>query len=375
MTRLFEIRLPEGDIPGFDITSGRWENGARRYDPATWLSQGYDGVRFIGAGPGRTRIIPAPGIWKNITIDQHPGVTRLEGVSVHGRGLAAIYAGPIRRGRVKGFTLELEDFELIAEEPTAADPGRVAWGAFTYQCNLVIRNGVVWWGPAREHAFYQHGYADGRGGLFDGIDFRECAAECIKARFDPREIEWAGPLAALRVSDCRFFDWYRPHSSRGGAGITAQGLGGHLAIEGNEFWAPASSTRCVMVDDGLNTGAPRFYSATNGAPGTGFATGHVVIRRNLFVAGPGTENLSPVIRVGNLADGDHSVCQSLALEENAVYGRRLQVQLSDIPALRVRGNNSPAARAYAAMRGVDVSQEALVPTRDRAIPLSAYNVG
>lgn len=157
-----------------------------------------------------------------------------------------------------------------------------------------------------------------------------------------------------------------------------QGAGCDVLIERNEFWAPpdASHTRCIMVDDNPNGGIPAFYSATDGKVGVGFATGNIVIRRNVFRAGPGSENYSPCIRVGNLMPGAHNVCYSLTIEDNAAYGRNIQLQLvrSDIPSLTVRRNNTPAARDYAQALGVDTTHEAVVTTRDAAIPLSRYEV-
>lgn len=371
MGKEYLIRLSEGDHLGFDI-GGRWENGDRRYDPALWLSQGYTGVRFVGAGKGKTHIRPGPGVWTTIGIDQHKGTVAFERLSIHGHGRSAIQAGRDNKaGVTRGFTVTLEDFELVAEEATPTY-GRVAWGLFTYQANVVARDGDIWWGPAREHPFYAHGFAGPRGGLYERLRFHEVAAECIKVRPDPEETLWAGKGVKVTVQDCQFKDWYRPWSSRGGGGIVLQGCAADVAILRNEFWAPpdSSHTRCVMVDDG----GGKFFDKYTGRAGQGYAAGHIYIWRNVFRAGPGTVNLSPVIRVGNLAAGQHKVCRSLSIVENAVYGQNLQVQLGSIPALDVRDNNTERARDYANALGVDVAHEAGVPTRDRVIPLSQYNV-
>jgi hypothetical protein len=375
MSNLYEIKLPEGDVLGFDI-GGRWENGTRQYDPRVWLSQGYAGVRFIGAGKGKTHIRPSSGVWTTIGIDQHDGIVRFESLSLHGHGRAAIQAGRDNKAGVKKkFKLELADFELIAEE-NSPTYGRVAWGIFSYQCNIDARDGDIWWGPAREHAFYGHAYAGPGGGRYERLRFHECAAECIKGRFDPIETLWAGPKVTLAVIDCTFKDWYRPWSSRGGGGVVLQGVGCDVLIQGNEFWAPpdASHTRCIMVDDDPNHGIAAFYDVNTGQVGKGFATGNIVIRRNLFRAGPGTVNLTPCIRVGNLFAGTHKVAKSLLIEQNAVYGQNLQLQLSNIPSLTVRENNTPQAKEYAQALGVDVTFEAGIPTHDAVIPLSKYIV-
>lgn len=376
--RFYEIRLPEGDVAGFDI-GVRGQNGTRFYDPATWLSKGFDGVRFIGAGRGRTRIIPAPGVWINSFVGQHPGIVRYESVSIHGRGQTAIQAGYEHPARIfKKFRVELTDFELIADEPVPGtyNGGRVGWGVFTTQCNVHASDGDVYWREGREHPFYLHHQAGSSGAIFKGLRFHECQGECIKNRYDTDEALWAGKQAKLVVSGCRFNWEVKPWSARGSAAITMQGAGCDALIENNEFWAGPgpSNTRAIMLDDNLNDGAAQFYDPETGAVGRGHANGHVLVRRNVFSTGPGTENYTPVVRVGNLAPGLHKTCQSFTFEQNAVYGRFTQLQLvaKDIPTLVVRDNNSARARDHAQAIGVDVTHETVVTTAARPVPLSEY---
>lgn len=377
-TTLHEIRLPAGDQPGFDV-GVRGQNGSRFYDPTTWLSKGYAGVRFVGAGRGKTRLIPAPGVWINSRVGQHPGVVLYESMSIHGRGQTAIQAGQEHPPRIfRKFRTELADFELIADEPRPGtyNGGRVGWGLFTTQCNVRVEDGDVFWNAAREHPFYLHHQAGPAGATFKGVRFHESPGECIKNRYDTDEALWAGKGAKLIVTGCRFNWRVEPWSSRGAAGITMQGAGCNAWIESNEFWASTgpSNTRALMLDDNYNDGAPQFYDPVTGAVGRGHANGHILVRRNVFSAGPGTENLTPVVRVGNLAPGAHRICRSFTFEQNAVYGRNLQVQLVNVPGLTVRDNNTPAAYDHARAIGVDVTHEAGIPTRERVVPLSQYAV-
>jgi len=376
--KLYEIRLPAGDVPGFDVAV-RGQNGARYYDPAFWLAQGFDGVRFVGAGRGVTRLVPAPGVWINSFVGQHPGTVRYESMSIHGRGQTAIQAGVEHPARVvRKFRVELVDFELIADSPTpgAYNGGRVGWGLFTTQANVLAEDGDIYWNAGREHPFYLHHQAGFAGATFRRLRFHESPGECIKNRYDTDEALWAGKQAKLIVTGCRFNWRVEPWSSRGAAGITMQGAGCDALIENNEFWASPgpSNTRAIMLDDNYNDGAAQFYDPETGRVGVGHANGHVLVRRNVFSAGPGTENLTPVVRVGNLAPGQHKTCQSFTFEQNAVYGRNIQLQLvaKDIPKLIVRDNNTPAAYDYARAIGVDVTHECMIPLRDRVVPLSEF---
>lgn len=377
--RLKEIRLPEGDVLGFDV-AGRNENGSRHYDP-TWLAEGYDGVRFIGAGRTRTRIRPAAGIWTNLFVEQHPGIVRFESLAIHGRGRSAIMAGRDRPARVEPrFRLELVDFALIAEDPAPGAATSVMWGGFFYQVDTLLEDGDIHYGPATEHPFYHHG-ASGRGTVARRLVFHEAAAQPLKFRPDPSETLWAGPRVAYVIQDCNFLDWWRPTSSRGGCAICVEGGSGDLRVERCEFVAPTRSAlhaRTIMVDDGgpaFDSGqlvGGKFYDAVTGRAGVGFANGHVLIRDCGLRAGPGQENLTPVIRVGSLGSGQR-VARSVTIERSAIYGQRLQLQLSDIPPGKttVRGCNTPAIRGIAASRGYDVAHEALIPLSDRVIPVSA----
>lgn len=372
--KLWELRLGPGEHFGFDI-GARMQNGSRYLDPTTWLSKGFDGIRIIGAGRGLTRLIPAPGVWINWFIEQHPGIVRFESLSIHGRGQSAIQAGREHPARVvKKFRVELADFELIADPPVpgAYNGGRVGWGLFTTQCNVDAFDGDIYWNASREHPFYLHHQAGPAGATFERLRFHESPGECIKNRYDTDEALWAGKGAKLVVHGCRFNWKVEPWSSRGAAGITMQGAGCDALIENNEFWASPgpSNTRALMIDDNYNDGKAQFYGHLTGEVGKGYANGNILVRRNVFSAGPGTENLTPVVRVGNLAPGTHKICRSFTFQENAVYGRNLQVQLVNVPGLTIKGNNSDKAMDYARAIGVDVTHEAGIPGPQRVVPLS-----
>lgn len=366
---LFEIRLPEGDLPGFDI-GGRGDNGSRQYDPQTWLSKGFSGVRFIGAGKGRTHIRPASGVWTNLFVEQHAGQVRFESLSIHGRGRAALMAGRDHpTAVVKQFKIALQDFELIADDPTSGMQSSVKWGGFFYQCDTELVDGDIWYLYSSEHAFYHHGAAS-LGTLAERLRFHQVGAECLKFRPDPEETLYAGKRVKYVIRQCHFQDWYRPWSDRGGAGIVVQGGAADILVDRCEFWAPNRSqmhTRCVMVDDGGGA----FYDKETGRVGIGFANGYVAIKNSGFRAGPGSENLSPVMRVGALGSGQR-VARSLLVENCGLYGENLQLQMGDIPSGRtiVRGCNTPAIRDIAQARGYDVAHEALIPLADHTIPVS-----
>jgi len=366
---LLEIRLPEGDVPGFDV-GRRLDNGGRLYDPATWLAQGYRGVRFIGRGRGRTRIRPAPGVWTNLFVAEHQGTVRFESLSIHGRGRSALMAGepdsvaPLSRR----FRLEVEDFELVAEDPAAGQVSSVCWGIFTYRADLLLRHGVVWYGRSTEHSVYQHCWAD-LGSLIEAVEFMESGAQHVKARPDREEVPWPGPRARQVIRRCVFKRTGMPWTSRGSGAIVCEGGASHLTVEDNQFWMPSDTplhARAIMVDDGSLRGWPQ------GAQDSPYRNGDVIIRRNLIRADGGPEGYSTVIRVGNLSPGSHRSCRSLTIEGNAIYGRGLQVQTTNIPdgATRIAGNNTPAIREVAAARGLDVSREPILPLPDHALPLS-----
>lgn len=405
--RLFEIELPAGDVPGFSIDA-KSSHGVKFYSGSAglervvnaslggltqaqadaarpvireslrgvaaagsfWLDDPANtGVVFRGAGKGKTHIRPGSAD-ATIVFDRHPGTVRLEGMTVHCGSRQGIFAGLAHPG-VKPdpkFSLETQDVDVIA------DGVRTTWPVFTYGCRVEMRDGKIDGRNGLEHDYYGHGLT-GNGATFVRMTFL-AAAQAVKVRSDTTETMWAGPAVTVSVTGCTFDGWYEPHSSRGGGGIVLEGASANLYVQGSLFRnkgpngaiPAAQRTRAIMVDDGSGD----FWGVLDGKKGSGFAAGHILIRGNAFEVGPGTENLSIVIRVGNLSGGSHRIARSVRILDNGIYGEQLQLQLSNLAPgrLTIAGNNTEAIAARARSLGIDTRVEARIPLADRTIPVS-----
>lgn len=365
--RLFEVRLPAGDVQGWQIDYES-NTGARKVWSDEWLSQGYDGVRYIGAGRGVTRIRPG-GSWDTLAVERHPGIVQLEALSVHCARSTAIRFGISRREKplIPSFRLIGRDVEIVADDPEDHRASGT-WGLFSYMADIDME-GCLWdCAHLLEHANYHHGFAK-TGLRWKSNEVLASGAECLKMRPDPTET-FATPKARALVEDSKFKNWYQPWSSRGGGGIVAQGIGIPLTVRRCEFWAPlqdASHTRCLMIDD--NGGA--FWSSVTGSLSSGYATGAVLIEDSGFRAGIGTENYSLAIRVGPLGSWQ-KVARSFTIRRCGIYGDHTQIQLVGVQPghVLIETSNTPAIRSIAASVGMDVSMETMIPTAQRLVPVS-----
>ncbi len=387
-SKLRQVALPEGDVQGFDIdfASG---TGRTKYRSAEWLSQGYQGIRFKGAGRSVTHLRPVGE--HTVFFDRHAGVVWLEDLTVHCGSRTGIFAGLEHIGMavVPQFKLVLRNVDVVTDPPKAgANPldKTTVWPVFANQVNLDFQNVTINGLNSAEHDIYDHGVASADGIRLDRVTFTASGAQQLKVRNSPTEVQFVAG-ARIVVTRCSFANWYQPGSWRGGSGICLEGSHADLFVDGCTFWAGGAISgggvyddlgagiraSCIMIDDASGDG----YSVTDGAIGTGFANGDIVIQNSGFYGGPGVENLSKQIRIGGLGPGRtgpnaRKVCRSLSITNCAAYGQRLQWQFSDIPdgKLSITGCNGPANRELAETLGWDVRFQALIPTSTRLVPVS-----
>lgn len=349
---LLEIRLPAGDVPGWDI-GRKNDNGARVYDPSTWLSQGYKGVRFIGQGQGITHIRPEPAVWTNLFVLQHNGVVQLENLTLHNGPRSAIQAGT---GKPSGLPL-FPKFRLVTRGVTIDCSQAGMWGGFSYECDCDSEDLTIFGEQLFEHPWYHHQWAK-LGALYTRYRVVGARGECWKSR--PNDIECRRVIGAnIVLRDFELSGW--TPGNRGCAGIVIQGLPGtDVLLERGLLWGgPGPRCRCIMIDDGEGK------ASTLGAPG------NVTIRR---VAAQGsserTDYGDTLIRVGSLTPGTEAV-KSLTIEGSALWGKNMAVQLR-APAgkLIVRTSNTPILRDWSNANGLDVTLEAQIPRPLRRVPIS-----
>jgi hypothetical protein len=350
---LYEIRLPAGDVPGFDI-GRRNDNGARVYNPATWLDQGYRGVRFIGQGQGVTNIRPASSVWTNIFVLQHQGTVQLENLTLHNGPRSAIQVGT---GKSAGLPL-FQKFKLVTRGVTIDCSRSGMWGGFSYECDCDSEDLTIFGELLFEHPWYHHQWAK-FGALYNRYKVIGARGECWKSR--PNDLE-CRPVTDAHVVLRNFeLSGWTTGGNRGCAGIVIQGTPGcDVLLEKGILWGgPGVRCRCIMIDDGEGK------AATLGAPGS------ITIRQ---VAAQGnserTDYGDTLIRVGPLAGG--AVAKSLEIDRCALYGANMAVQLTGIPSgkLLVHDSNTPAHREWASAKGFDTTFEAKIPRAQRLVPVS-----
>lgn len=368
--KLKEIYLPEGDVPGFDVN----------YLPASGrgkLSQaepGYDGLHFIGKGPGRTHIRPAGWDGATCVVGAHNGTVRFSGVTIHaGYSRALLFGLENKTGKVlfPKFKLYLDDVRGVVNEPTAS--GRTKWWLHHYNADVLMKGCEIDATLAAEHAGYGHGCAR-HGHVLEHVRFIGSGAEQWKVRSPASECGWAGKNAWVRLSDCEFQSWYQSWSDRGGAAVVLQGSAMHLEVirctfrGGKELpGIPAHlRSRAIMV-----TSESGSYDTFTGKVGTGHGNGLVLVRNTAMSGGPGTENYSLLMRVGRVA-GTQLAARAVLLSTCGLWGERMQFQFDCVPAgqLKVTRCNTENLRRYADGIGMDTRHEAAILTSSRIIPIS-----
>ena len=377
---LYTIPLAAGDHPSINIDWFR--NGAQELRSAEWLSKGYDGVRFQGEGIEATHLRCTS--WDGITIAvrQHEGVVEFRDLTIHAgydRGTAFgeqnTPEAQAARGRPLSprFQARLVNVRAVVEPPSAYGGKRPKWLVFGYQVDLFMSRVELDATEAVEHAVYLHGFAR-RGAYLDRVDFQGSGAEGFKVRSDATETVWAGPNQWIILRGCTFRDWFQPWSWRGGGGVVLQGTGANVLLERCAFYGGTSigtvtayqRSKAVMVSSEGES-----WDAVTGALGTGFGNGSVTLRECAMFGGPGPDWYSSIARCARNG-GSQLSARSFRLERCAVWGRRMNVQISDLPAggFEAVGCNTPELREWSEAHGMDTSAEAVFLTSQRAVPLS-----
>jgi len=415
--RLYVADLPAGNVPGFSIDFPNWSGhpAARKFSSSSWLRdfdgdgvRDYDGLLLRGRGIDVTNIVPGSAD-ATILIERHPGVVVIQDATIHCGKSQGIFFGLEHRGMavMPQFKLVLLRCRVVADPPSstgtpakspaassrpteAVSPVQTTtkWGLFVYQGDLVARGCTFDLRFSAEHVLYMHGFAH------DGLEWthnvvQASGAEQVKLTARPWEAQWV-PTARATITGSTFGDWYQSWSWRGGGGIVVQGAGIPVTVTGCTFKntgcagaiAASSRSRCVMVDDGGDNdrdGVNDFYSyaalgdVPAGTPGQGFANGPISISDCVMYAGPGSENLSILVRIGKNGGGSWFAAPSFSLTDSALYGERLQLQLGGVPAggISVSGCNTDTLRARAIALGMDVSSQAKIPLGSRVIDAGA----
>lgn len=371
--RLYDIRLPAG-LHG-SISVGWSPNGAERvYDPRVWLDAGFDGVRFLGDGPGRTVLRNTGWGGTTVAISRHPGAVVLEGMTIYGGEQAAVVAGEqnIAKVVVPGFALRLKDVEVVVPPPDRLSWGRAKWGVFYYQCDLTYENVKIDALHASEHGTYGHGFAKA-GAYVYRLSQRSSGAEGWKQRPDVTETAWLRETPCIQIVESSFRNWYQPWSSRGGAALVLQHSGAHVLVDrcafqgGGDLGSLESNVRskAIMLSSESNG-----YDVTTGARG-GTGQGYVLIRRTLAYGHSEVDWHNTLVRCAANSSGT-SAALGLWVDRCGLYGRGMIVQTGNIPAGRtfVQNCNTPQIREVADARGIDTREECTIPLADRRIKVS-----
>lgn len=367
--RLKELRLPAGDLVGVNIGWFR-DSSALKLDPQTWLAEGYDGVRLIGAGVDRTVIRADMYDGNAVAIGRHPGIVQLEALTVVAGFSMGIQCGEqnLARELVPKFQLRLVGVKGTVAPPI---PGfqRTKWWAFHYQCDLFVEDVEVDATLASEHAFYGHGFAK-YGANVRRLKVLGSGAQNFKVRSSADETAWAGTQAKIEIRDSQFQRAGQTWSDRGDGLIVVEGGACPIKIEDCLFRASrpnAPHAHAVMISAEANS-----YGWGTGNVGTGFGNGPVEIRRIAANGWLPSANNSSIVSLGRWG-GTQQVAPSFLLEDSGVYGRNMYVTPRGVPKGKatIRGCNTPLIRERCAhIGGIDVEHEAMYPSPTRLIPLS-----
>lgn len=378
---LLEVALPEGAIAGFDIGWKGW-TGSNRHD---WISamQGYDGIRFIGAGRDKTHILP---FHDNVTsgdstilIGFDAKHVEFESLTIHVGPRKGIHVGwEVPQGIPHTHTTRLRDVAIVADDPGGKSRG--VWGLFTYQSFVDCEDVEFFCSELAEHAFYAHGYG-APGVRWVGVTVHGSGAEGFKATARPWECAHV-PQPLILIEGCIFKDWHQPWSWRGGAGATFQGTGANVSCRDSLFYGGDGGGYCraFMVDDnipigGLDPNVKRggYYSAIDGEPNQGPANGWIVLER-CGMTGRGAPHYSPMLRLGTLnpeAPAD-SVARGLLVSECGLYGEYTKAEIGGVmnDMVYVSGSNTEKIRSAVEGVGFDTEHETVLAYGGRWMPIS-----
>lgn len=368
-----EVRLPAGDIQGFDV-NGRGDWGSRRFDTPA----GYHGIRFIGAGAGITRIRPDNvNQWHNsaVFVWPHNGPVEIIGATIHNGRDKAVHAGlatkswngtnyVVTRKVLPNARLMLTDCEIVAEKYGAGY--RPKWGVFEYQTDVRLRRVKFHWWEGVEHASYEHGYAR-LGSEWDGVTVESSGAENDKTRNDSQEVQWVSTATIVR-KNCRYANWYAPWTWRGGAAVVKQGTGVKLIhLKDCQFYGNAGLRgRCISIDDGgvRFDGRPDYYDAFTGEMGGVHANGDVLVEGCQMFGGPGDADYDDMMTFVNWhqRSGEywHRVARRVDVKDCGVWGYHMLSKFSPTCPWTVTGCNTPEIRSRAASLGMHTSVEGMI---------------
>jgi hypothetical protein len=383
---LMEKELPLGDVAGFDIAPS-WVNipyGSNRVrlDPQEWLGKGYKGVRFVGKGLGKTRLLPSVGgstSW-DYTLNIHPeaGHVVVEGVSLHTGPRGGAYLGRWKQTNPIPWLFEMRESEVIADRGPNGE--RAAWGLFSYQTDERLVDVDFHCAELTEHADYHHHFASA-GMHWNRVNVHSSGAEGCKVRNDPSE--GAAVLGAtIFIQDSTFKEWYQPWSSRGGAGMVFQGTGADIILLRNEMYGREGKSfmHCLMIDDngaGANSPGKGYYGAETGRFKEGSANGHVWIK-DCGMTGVGPEWYEALCRVALDSADKVQVARSFWMEGSGLFGAGSLLSLGDMPneKIHVKYCNTDQIKNTATARGIDplVETSMSIPGISTVIPVSeGYN--
>lgn len=371
--RLFEMRLPAGDVSGIDIDYAT-SSGHTKLWSRDWLAHGYDGIRIIGAGRDATHMRPT---WDDTTFRavQHSGLVQMEELTIHCGAARGVFFGLQNTAKrppdPKFQLLMLNGAKVIADPPRAGMNRSTKWGIFGYQSDVFLQDVELDCYFAAEHSSYWHGFSK-RGLMWERVTMRASGAEGCKVRADSTETA-PTPGAAITIIDSTFRNWYQTWSDRGGAGLVVQGGAADVSLDRCVFWGggalpgvPSNArSHCVMISsEGLS------YDTEGGTTGPG--NGHVRLHACAMEGLSTVDWNNSILRVARNG-GTQSAAKSVTVDSCGLWGALMLVQITDVPSgeVKILNCNTPALRNYCGHAlGMNVNHEATFPTSVRKVPIS-----
>ena len=379
--KLKVIDLPAGDVGSISIGWGN-DGTQTKYDQKTWLSEGYEGVLFKGAGIDKTHV-RCTGWGATIGVTRHDGIVQFEDMTIHAGHNAALTLGEQNTAKTVSpkFRANLTRVKFVADPPKViphpTDPNlttrdsRTKWLLFGYQVDVVATDCVFVGKEAREHDVYLHGFAS-KGALFQRCDFQSAGAECLKFRPDITETAYI-PGTWIIVQGCKFKDWFQDWSDRGGAAIVLQNANSNVLIEASVF-KPGKETERHLVKWNNLSHCIEIASEANGYTseegGQKFGNEHVWIRSCAISGRSDVAHQNTVLRVSK--NSGELAAKSVTIEASGIYGKGTFVQVTNVPTGKtvIRGCNTPGIALLLKRIGIDVSAQSQFPTASRLVPIS-----
>lgn len=377
---LKRIDLPLGDTGSLNL--GWFNNGAQKLNPQEWLGAGFDGIEFVGRGVGKTHLRCTSWDGNTVTAIRQAGTVRLANLTLHSGYEKALHFGqqcPPGSVVEPRFKFEMVDCEAIVDPPDAYGGSRPKWLLFGYQYDEYLKNCKIDAFHAREHARYRHGSAS-KGSTWEDVEVIASGAEGHKVRSDATETQWVGRNVWNVLRRVTLRNWYQPlWSDRGGAAVVGQGTGENWLLENvymhggeakNGTPAHLRSRGLMLTSEGDS------YDTLSGVVDKvgGYGNGWIVLRQCAWDGGPGPSWYALCARVGRQA-GCTWAARGVHIEECGAWGDHMYVGLDSLPpnSVTIRGCNTPVIREYCrGVLGMNTTHEAVILTRNRAIPLSEF---